>query len=98
VVYNGEATGSSDWKNTCTQSIRSEYFSRSVVTGRNCKLGIEQSKIEKIIRFETIIYHHYFSTIVSCNDSTEETNSKITSTVKKIAKDSDFGFNLQTST
>jgi tryptophan 2,3-dioxygenase len=37
---NGEATGGgSDWKNTCTQSIRSEYFSRSVVTGRNCKLG-----------------------------------------------------------
>jgi hypothetical protein len=34
-------------------------------------------------------------TIVSCNDSTEETNSKIaTSTVKKIAKDSDFGFNF----
>jgi hypothetical protein len=44
---NGEATGGSDWKNTCTQSIRSEYFSRSVVTGRNSNWGIEQSKIRK---------------------------------------------------
>jgi murein DD-endopeptidase MepM/ murein hydrolase activator NlpD len=34
-------------------------------------------------------------TILSCNDSKEETKSKVaTKTVKKLAKDSDFGFNF----